>query len=47
MRLLNQDQLPCDCLLTMVRSTRKPETTQRVFPTWETPWSVLQWFLAG
>ena len=37
----NQDQLPCDWLLTMVRSRRKPKTTQGVFPTWRTPWSVL------
>ena len=38
---LNQDQLPCDWLLTIVRSTRKPKTTQGVFPISKTPWSVL------
>ena len=30
-----------DWLLNMVRSTRKPGTTQGVFPTWKIPWSVL------
>ena len=30
---LNQDRLPGDWLLTMVRSTRKPKTTQGVFAT--------------
>ena len=30
--LLNQDRLPCDWLLIMVRSTSKPKTTQGVFP---------------
>ena len=39
--LLNQGALPYDGLLTMVRSTRKPRTTQGVFPTWTIPWSVL------
>ena len=39
--LLNLDRLPCDWLLTMVKSTRKPKTTQGVFPTWKAPWSVL------
>ena len=39
--LLTKDRLPCDWLLTMVRSTRKPKTTQGVFQTWKTPWSVL------
>ena len=34
-------QLPYDWLLTMVRSTRKPRTTQGVFLTWKIPWSVL------
>ena len=38
---LNQDRLPCHWLLTMVRSTRKAKTTERVFPTWKTRWSVL------
>ena len=38
---LNKDQLPYDWLLTMVRSTRKPRTTQGVFLTWKIPWSVL------
>ena len=39
--LLNQDRLPYDWLLIMVRSTRKPKTTQGVFLTWKIPWSVL------
>ena len=39
--LLNQDRLPCDWLLTVVRSTRNPKTSQGVFPTWKTPCSVL------
>ena len=39
--LLNQDRLPYDWLLTMVRSTSKSETTQGVFLTWKIPWSVL------
>ena len=39
--LLNQGPLPYDWLLTMVRSTRKPRTTQGVFLTWKIPWSVL------
>ena len=39
--LLNQDRLHYDRLLTMVTSTRKPETTQVVFLTWKVPWSVL------
>ena len=39
--LLNQGKLPYDWLLTMVRSTRKPRTTQGVFLTWKIPWSVL------
>ena len=39
--LLSLDRLPCDWLLTMVKSTRKPKTTRRLFPTWTTPWSVL------
>ena len=37
---LNQDRLPYDWLLTMVRSTRKPKTTQGVFPTWKAPWTL-------
>ena len=39
--LLNQGRLPYYWLLTMVRSTRKPRTTQGVFLTWKIPWSVL------
>ena len=39
--LLNQDRLPYDWLLAMVRSTRRPESTQGVFLTWKIPWSVL------
>ena len=39
--LPNQGRLPYDWLLTMVRSTRKPRTTQGVFLTWKIPWSVL------
>ena len=39
--LLNQGRLPYDWLLTMVRSTRKPITTQGLFLTWKIPWSVL------
>ena len=35
--LLNQGRLPYDWLLTMVRSTRKPRTTQGVFVTWKIP----------
>ena len=31
--LLNLDQLPCDWLLTMVKSTRKPETIRVGFQT--------------
>ena len=57
-RLLNLHRLPCDCLLNMVTSNRKPKTTWGVFPTWKTCWSVLpnagtkpkwtgQWLLAG
>ena len=38
--LLNQGQLPYDWSLTMVRSTRKPRTTQGVFLTWKIPWRV-------
>ena len=32
-RLLNLDRLPCDWLLPMVGSTRKPKTTRGVIPT--------------
>ena len=38
---LNLDRLRCHWLLTMVKSTRKPKTTRGVFPTWNTPSSVL------
>ena len=38
--LPNQDRLPSDWWLTMVKSTRKPRTTQGVFVTWKIPWSV-------
>ena len=38
---LNQGRLPYDSLLTMVRSTRNPRTTQGVFLTWEIPSSIL------
>ena len=33
----NQDRLPCDWLLTMVRSTRKAKSTEGVLPTWKHP----------
>ena len=39
--LPNQGRLPYDWLLTMVRSTRNPRTTQGLFLTWKIPWSVL------
>ena len=32
--LLNLDRLPCDWLLTMLKSTRKPKTTRGVLSTW-------------
>ena len=43
--LLNQGRLLYDWLLTMMRSTRKPRTTQGVFLAWKIPWSV--WPNAG
>ena len=56
--LLNEGRLLYNWLLTMVRSTRKPRTTQGVFLTWKIPGAYCQmqvqdqngqtqWFLAG
>ena len=39
--LPNQGRLPYDWLLTIVRSTRKPTTTQGVLLTWKIPWNAL------